>query len=62
MAKKKLFKSDLSTTDPKQLTEADIFEIAVKAVGIKDLHRNEDRLKTEIKLAYELLKEVAEEL
>ena len=62
MAKKKLFKKKLTSSDPKVLQEADLFEIAVKAVGLKDMHRNRDIIKKEIKDAYELLQEIAEEI
>lgn len=60
--KKPLFKSDLEEAEPKHLTEADILNIAVKSVGPIDIRKNRDSLKEDIKYAYGVIKEIAEEL
>lgn len=57
-------KKKLTTTErTNQLDEAKLFEIAVTSVGLKGIQeRNHEVIKLEIKLAYEILKEVADEL
>ena len=57
--KKKLTKVDRNN----QLDEAKLFEIAVMAVRMKGIReRNPEMIETEIKLAYAILKRVADGL
>ena len=59
MPKKKLTKVDRNN----QLDEAKLFEIAVMAVGMNGIReRNPELIETEIKLAYAILKRVADGL
>ena len=59
---KKLYKGNLGSDNPDQLSEADIFNIAVQAVGIDNILANKEGTKKKVKEAYKLIKEIAKEI
>ena len=58
----KLYKGNLGADNRIQLCEANIFEIAVKTLGLEGMSTSREGTKAKIKNAYLLLKEIAEEI